>query len=130
MMLMDKLGYSLEDLLVRKNGKLSLKTVLMVGIQLIDRIKYIHQRGFLHRDIKPDNLLMGLGSKSKTMFIIDMGLSKKYFIKESTSFCILKGTSPIRKERNSLEQQDMPLSQPIKGLSKAGEMILKQLDTF
>jgi serine/threonine protein kinase len=33
----------------------------MIGYQLIERIKYMHTRHFLHRDIKPDNMLMGIG---------------------------------------------------------------------
>ncbi len=50
----------------------------MIGNQLIDRIKYMHSKKFLHRDIKPDNLLMGVGKRSHIMFLVDMGLAKKY----------------------------------------------------
>lgn len=100
----------------------------MIGVQLIDRIKYFHQRGFIHRDIKPDNLLMGLGNKSKTMFIIDMGLSKKYFVKESIFIFILKGTFLIKKGNNLQVQQGMPQFLHIKESSKAEEMTSKQLD--
>lgn len=128
MMLMDKLGFSLEDISTKRGGKFSLKTVIMVGVQLLDRIKYIHQRGFLHRDIKPDNLLMGLGDKSKIMYIIDMGLSKKFYVKESNCVIMLKDIFRIKKGSNSQEQQDMHQFPHIKELNKAEGTILKPLD--
>jgi serine/threonine protein kinase len=78
MMIMDLLGKSLEDLFVDRNKKFSPKTVLMIGEQMIDRVEYLHHRHFLHRDIKPDNLLMGVGEKSHIMYIVDMGLAKRY----------------------------------------------------
>jgi casein kinase 1 epsilon len=55
-----------------------LKTVLMLADQMINRVEYMHQKGFLHRDIKPDNFLMGLGRKANQVYIIDYGLAKKF----------------------------------------------------
>ncbi|XP_022891989.1 casein kinase 1-like protein 2 [Olea europaea var. sylvestris] len=75
---MDLLGPSLEDLFNFCSRKLSLKTVLMLADQMINRVEFVHSKSFLHRDIKPDNFLMGLGRRANQVYIIDFGLAKKY----------------------------------------------------
>uniref|UniRef100_A0A7N0TU55 non-specific serine/threonine protein kinase n=1 Tax=Kalanchoe fedtschenkoi TaxID=63787 RepID=A0A7N0TU55_KALFE len=77
-LVMDLLGPSLEDLFNFCSRKLSLKTVLMLADQMINRVEFVHTKSFLHRDIKPDNFLMGLGRRANQVYMIDFGLAKKY----------------------------------------------------
>ncbi|PIA64281.1 hypothetical protein AQUCO_00100038v1 [Aquilegia coerulea] len=77
-LVMDLLGPSLEDLFNFCSRKLSLKTVLMLADQMINRVEFVHAKSFLHRDIKPDNFLMGLGRRANQVYVIDFGLAKKY----------------------------------------------------
>ncbi|GAA0169733.1 non-receptor serine/threonine protein kinase [Lithospermum erythrorhizon] len=77
-LVMDLLGPSLEDLFNYCSRKLSLKTVLMLADQMINRIEFVHSQSVLHRDIKPDNFLMGFSRRANQVYIIDFGLAKKY----------------------------------------------------
>ncbi|POV95188.1 hypothetical protein PSHT_15795 [Puccinia striiformis] len=77
-MVIDLLGPSLEDLFNFCQRKFSLKTTLLLADQLISRIEYVHSRNFIHRDIKPDNFLMGIAKRGNQVNIIDFGLAKKY----------------------------------------------------
>ena len=75
---MELLGKSLEDIFQSQQKKFSLKTVCMIGIQMLDRLEFIHSKNIIHRDIKPDNFVLGLDNKSHIIYILDFGLSKKF----------------------------------------------------
>ena len=77
-MVIDLLGSSLENLQNLCNRRISLKSVLMLSEQLVTRLESIHSKNFLHRDVKPDNFLIGLGDNSSTVYAVDFGLAKKY----------------------------------------------------
>ena len=73
------LGKSLEDIFNSYGKPFSLKTVCVLGIEMIKRIQFIHQKYYIHRDIKPDNFMTGRGENEKNIYIIDFGLAKKYY---------------------------------------------------
>jgi len=58
--------------------RFSLKTVLLVADQLLTRIEYIHSKSLVHRDVKPDNFLVGTGGQGNTVYAIDFGLAEDY----------------------------------------------------
>ena len=77
-LVMELLGKSLEDIFQSQQKKFTLKTVCMVGIQMLDRLEFVHCKNIIHRDIKPDNFVLGLDNKSHIIYLLDFGLSKKF----------------------------------------------------
>lgn len=77
-MVMDLLGKSIEDYCSKLRHRFSLKTVLMLADQMLSAVEYMHKLSLIHRDIKPDNFMMGAGANSSNLYIIDFGLSKEF----------------------------------------------------
>ena len=63
----------------------------------IRRLEFVHNRNFVHRDVKPDNFLMGVGRHRNRVHLIDFGLAKKF--RDSRTFVrereMLTSTTPL-----------------------------------
>jgi casein kinase I family protein HRR25 len=75
-MVINLLGNSLQEL-KNKIGKFSLSLVLKIGIKIVTLLKIIHEKGLIHRDIKPDNFLFGINNPNE-LYLIDFGFCKSY----------------------------------------------------
>lgn len=93
-MVMDLLGPSLEDLFKYCHKKFTIKTTALIALQLIDRLEAVHTRHYIHRDIKPDNFMIGIGKNQMKIYIIDFGLAKRYI-------------NPVTEEHNEPKQTQM-----------------------
>jgi serine/threonine protein kinase len=94
-MVMDLLGPCLEDLFKYCRRKFTVKTSLMLADQMISRIETMHNNSYIHRDIKPDNFMLGNNKNQNTIYVIDFGLAKRF--KDPKSGLHIKG-----KEHKSL----------------------------
>ena len=78
-LVMELMGKSLEDIFENLPiKKMTVNCVGKLGLQMIEILEYIHDKHIIHRDIKPDNFVMGRGEKSKYLYLLDFGLAKKY----------------------------------------------------
>uniref|UniRef100_A0A182PEC5 non-specific serine/threonine protein kinase n=1 Tax=Anopheles epiroticus TaxID=199890 RepID=A0A182PEC5_9DIPT len=78
-LVMDILGPSLEDLFNLCGRRFTLRTILKLVDQMIDRIERVHERNIIHRDLKPDNFVTGIKHQSQVIHLIDFGLAKQYY---------------------------------------------------
>ena len=76
-MVMNLLGESLSAI-KEFFGELDIKETLLIGIQMVERIRMLHQHLLVHRDIKPDNFVFGLGNKKTKLYLIDFGFTRRY----------------------------------------------------
>lgn len=80
-MCMELLGPSLEDVYNNHNRKFEPITILKLGIDMVNLLEKMHNTGFIHRDIKPNNFLIGKDEDKNKLYIMDFGLSKRYMVK-------------------------------------------------
>ena len=79
-LIIDLLGPNLESLFEKMNNHFSIKTIIYLGIEMINIIENIHKRHIIHRDIKPENFVISLNKNTtnNSIYLIDFGLSKRF----------------------------------------------------
>lgn len=53
-------------------------TVYKIALQTLDRLRVLHEAGWLNRDVKAQNFAVGLGEESSIVYMLDFGLTRKY----------------------------------------------------
>jgi serine/threonine protein kinase len=75
---MQLLGKSLENMFTFCNKKFSVRCVCNLGYQMVEILKYIHDKHIIHQDIKPDNFVTSYGENKNNIYLLDFGLARKY----------------------------------------------------
>jgi serine/threonine protein kinase len=79
-LVMKRVGKTLLELRTTLGG-FSLQTLCLIGTRCLSALEEVHSCGYVHRDLKPDNLTASLNKRSARLYLIDFGLSTKYISK-------------------------------------------------
>ncbi|XP_071453858.1 nucleosomal histone kinase 1 [Hetaerina americana] len=82
-LVIDRFGRNLWSIFEENNRRFPTSTVFKIALQIIDVLQYIHEKDYVHGDIKGTNLLLGLkkGTENR-VYLVDYGLAGKYSTKE------------------------------------------------
>lgn len=85
-------GENLKDR-VEKKGILSEEEALLYVRQIGSALTFIHERGIIHRDVSPDNIIVR--ANSKDAILIDFGLARQYISSRTLTSHDKDGFSPV-----------------------------------
>lgn len=76
---------TLEGSVHLSGGKLEPPSVANIAEQAIHLLAYVHSKAIVHRDIKTENFMWGVGNQVHHLYVIDFGMSTRYFMKRHVS---------------------------------------------
>ncbi|KJH48155.1 hypothetical protein DICVIV_05724 [Dictyocaulus viviparus] len=80
-LVMTLVGQSLEDIrrnILRRNY--SKPTAMQIAYQTLQSIYDLHELGYLHRDLKPQNFAIGLEPQRHIIYMLDFGIARKFTV--------------------------------------------------
>jgi len=92
---MELLGKNLSDLHKLCGGTFTCATLCMIATEIISRFEEVHEQGVVHRDVKPQNFLVGRTPDDKRVYICDFGLSGRYIDNNGNHILFQTGLKPI-----------------------------------
>jgi len=124
-LVMERLGLSLDHLFNTCHKKFSDKTILVLADQMISRLELLHDKGYVHRDIKPENFAMGMGENKNICYLIDFGLAKFYKHSDGSHRGFSKGHKRCGTARYSSINSQLGIRQSRRdGLESLGYVIM------
>ncbi|XP_066468326.1 serine/threonine-protein kinase VRK1 [Tiliqua scincoides] len=76
-MVMDRFGKDLQKIFEESGKRFPRKTVLQLGLRILDVLEYVHEHEYVHGDIKASNLLLSYKVPHQ-VYLVDYGLAYRY----------------------------------------------------